>query len=84
MRWPVYRGCANPGEPGRSSPALPTLFTNSLTMIRWRRWHARVVIVDSQRIPLTSANLTYHGLEASIEPGALSEDAIVTRTVQLI
>jgi phosphatidylserine/phosphatidylglycerophosphate/cardiolipin synthase-like enzyme len=63
----------------------PTLFTYPQSSDdQMASLHAKVVIVDGWRMLLTSANLTYHGLEGNIELGALIEDEIATNTVQLI
>jgi phosphatidylserine/phosphatidylglycerophosphate/cardiolipin synthase-like enzyme len=67
------------GAPG------PTLFTYSQSSDdQMASLHAKAVIVDARRMLLTSANLTYHGLEGNIELGALIEDEIATSTVRLI
>lgn len=46
--------------------------------------HAKAVIIDQKRMLLTSANLTYHGLNGNIELGVLIEDEAAAKAVQLV
>lgn len=46
--------------------------------------HAKLAIVDQQRMLVTSANLTYHGLTGNIEIGVLVEGSTTREVVNLL
>jgi phosphatidylserine/phosphatidylglycerophosphate/cardiolipin synthase-like enzyme len=46
--------------------------------------HAKLALADKQRMLVTSANLTYHGLSGNVEVGVLVEGNVAAEAVQLI
>jgi phosphatidylserine/phosphatidylglycerophosphate/cardiolipin synthase-like enzyme len=46
--------------------------------------HAKLAVADKQRMLVTSANLTYHGLSGNVEVGVLVEGNVAAEAVQLI
>ncbi|NJK81663.1 MAG: hypothetical protein HC914_17990 [Chloroflexaceae bacterium] len=46
--------------------------------------HAKLALADKQRMLVTSANLTYHGLAGNVEVGVLVEGHVAAEAVQLI
>lgn len=56
----------------------------SLYEIIEEKIHAKIVIVDSKKLLIGSANLTYHGLNKNYELGILIEDSEVAYDVETI
>jgi len=69
-----------PGEQGLpllwTRPADPTDAQSAL--------HAKFIVVDSRRLLVTSANLTYHGFRGNIELGVLLEGPVAADAERLI
>jgi hypothetical protein len=43
--------------------------------------HAKLIIIDQQKLLLTSANFTYHGYQKNIETGVIIEDHKISRDI---
>jgi phosphatidylserine/phosphatidylglycerophosphate/cardiolipin synthase-like enzyme len=64
---------------------LPELYTRPVSRVDEKSaLHAKLAIVDSQRMLVTSANLTYHGLAGNIEIGLVVTGKPVTEVVGLL
>ncbi len=67
-----------------SGKPMPELYTRPPTEDDEKSaLHAKLAIVDSDRMLITSANLTYHGLEGNLEIGLLVKGDIARQTVNI-
>ena len=68
-----------------SDQRLPELYTRPLSRVDEKSaLHAKLAIADSQRMLVTSANLTYHGLARNIEIGLVVRAKPVMDVVELL
>lgn len=68
-----------------SDQRLPELYTRPLSRVDEKSaLHAKLAIADSQRMLVTSANLTYHGLAGNIEIGLVVRGKPVMEVVELL
>lgn len=65
--------------------SLPRMYTRPMSLDDPKSaLHAKLAIADQRRLLVTSANLTYHGLEGNIEIGVLLEGQTAQEAIELL